>query len=560
MRLAGPTLFFLTLHLLVCRFTLAHSIPLPARDLDDSTDSAILIGDESTTDQLALPTPDPVAPPAEGPTTDAEVLLDPSMTATTTAETTTDQPVLLPTSDAGSSATDAEVLMGPPTTVTVPANATVTNVITVFVSSPTSTPSSTISPTTSSTDISPDRSSPSGSQWAAPPRMSDMSSFNISKFSTGSQNFRLVDGIPAHATAASSSSSTSTPTSTDGAGILGLVNGIGGILQASPSPTPHKPFGDARYTTWNNQTTAMQVVYPAGSANPSATPQGGAQFYASPIPLQSAQVVTLAYSVFFPDGFDWVHGGKLPGLYGGKMGCSGGDAAVDCFSTRLMWREDGQGELYLYAEKDKQTQALCADPQSECNAQYGFSIGRGSFYFATGMWTYVAQTVKLNTPGEQNGEFTLVVNGVRVIHRTDIFYRDAPSGSARATSTTTVSPTTTQGGLVGLIPLLGPLVGAIARRTVDVVPFSFVHPTTAAKPPQVFASGQGFMLFPDEPANDTTTTTMTPVSDQAAQKPTKPVGFSGIFFSTFFGGHGDYYTTPVDQYAWFKDFSLTSDT
>ncbi|KAF8823747.1 hypothetical protein HHX47_DHR9000532 [Lentinula edodes] len=40
-------------------------------------------------------------------------------------------------------------------------------------------------------------------------------------------------------------------------------------------------------------------------------------------------------------------GGKLPGLYGGRQGCSGGDAAVDCFSTRPMWRKDGQGELYV---------------------------------------------------------------------------------------------------------------------------------------------------------------------------------------------------------------------
>lgn len=34
------------------------------------------------------------------------------------------------------------------------------------------------------------------------------------------------------------------------------------------------------------------------------------------------------------------------------------------------------------------------------------------------------------------------------------------------------------------------------------------------------------------------------------------IGFAGIFFSTFFGGHADKYATPRDQYVWFKDFAL----
>lgn len=37
----------------------------------------------------------------------------------------------------------------------------------------------------------------------------------------------------------------------------------------------------------------------------------------------------------------------------------------------------------------------------------------------------------------------------------------------------------------------------------------------------------------------------------------EPVGFTGLFFSTFFGGHEDKYATPRDQYTWFKDFAMT---
>lgn len=69
----------------------------------------------------------------------------------------------------------------------------------------------------------------------------------------------------------------------------------------------------------------------------------GVQFYTKYDFLENEAM--LEYSVYFPDGFDWVHGGKLPGLHGGDMHCTGGDKSNgdNCFSTRLMWREGGKG-------------------------------------------------------------------------------------------------------------------------------------------------------------------------------------------------------------------------
>lgn len=105
--------------------------------------------------------------------------------------------------------------------------------------------------------------------------------------------------------------------------------------------------------------------FPIGSVNPSNLPVGGTGFYGLPrqycfrlsfsdvlligrkltVDLSRANNVSLGYSVFFPVDFDFVKGGKLPGLYGGTRGCSGGNPAVDCWSTRLMWRSDGKGEV-----------------------------------------------------------------------------------------------------------------------------------------------------------------------------------------------------------------------
>jgi len=93
-------------------------------------------------------------------------------------------------------------------------------------------------------------------------------------------------------------------------------------------------------------------------------------------------------------------GGKLPGLYGGKTSCTGGDPAVDCFSTRLMFRKNGAGEVYLYANREAQDPSICntkIHPNNECNPTYGWSLDRGAFTFQTGQWTNVEGTTQLKT-------------------------------------------------------------------------------------------------------------------------------------------------------------------
>ena len=138
--------------------------------------------------------------------------------------------------------------------------------------------------------------------------MTDLSAFNVTYFPSGQRNLRVVAQIPVQAVAPTAKS-----------------------LQSSTETQP----------------TILQLVYPAYSVNPGSKPEGGADFYATPLNLAGARNVTLEYSVFFPVHFDWVKGGKLPGLFGGHTGCSGGASASDCFSTRLMWRPQGVGELYL---------------------------------------------------------------------------------------------------------------------------------------------------------------------------------------------------------------------
>ena len=76
----------------------------------------------------------------------------------------------------------------------------------------------------------------------------------------------------------------------------------------------------------------IKQTYPQGLAGSS----GGSGFYwqLSDGGHDERTSLTIKYDVFFNGTFEFVKGGKLPGMYGGKMGCGGGvDAAEQgCFS------------------------------------------------------------------------------------------------------------------------------------------------------------------------------------------------------------------------------------
>jgi hypothetical protein len=111
---------------------------------------------------------------------------------------------------------------------------------------------------------------------------------------------------------------------------------------------------------------------------------------------------------FQPD-FDFVKGGKLPGLYGGTV--TGGQEIPDGtngFSTRYMWRAGGEGEVYAYL------------PTSD---EHGTSLGRGCWAFTPGRWTAIQQRVQLNTPGETDGQVTVWQDGKQVFSRGGLEFR-----------------------------------------------------------------------------------------------------------------------------------------
>jgi hypothetical protein len=223
-------------------------------------------------------------------------------------------------------------------------------------------------------------------------------------------------------TGAPTASSGSEPSGSEpsGNGQPGTFAQLVALFGGGVSPKSSGTFGLDRWTLIPTGTgvpgdSAVRVEYPKGSASPAASrnygsPGGGMQVYLT-VDGQRPTDAYLRYWVRFPADFDFVRGGKLPGLFGGTK-VSGGDKpdGTDGFSTRLMWRTKGAGEVYLYAPHKS-----------------GKSLGRGSWTWPRGTWTCVEQHVQLNTPGEKDGSVTVWLNGKQVLTEQDILYRTVDS-------------------------------------------------------------------------------------------------------------------------------------
>lgn len=122
-------------------------------------------------------------------------------------------------------------------------------------------------------------------------------------------------------------------------------------LRFVDDPFPDSPPPGINSSATSPTSPVLRVTYPNGSYSHDT---GGTQFYTlwNSTDSHGFIIMMLTYEVGFDEDFDWVKGGKLPGLRGGlnSSGCSGGNKAdgQDCFSSRLMWRKGGAGEGTLF--------------------------------------------------------------------------------------------------------------------------------------------------------------------------------------------------------------------
>ena len=159
----------------------------------------------------------------------------------------------------------------------------------------------------------------------------------------------------------------------------------------------------------------LHVAFAAGEIGPQKNGAGWRY------PFGKQEAAELSYTVRFSRDFDWVKGGKLPGLSGGPENVSGGRPAngTNGFSARLMWRRDGRGEAYVYHRNQK--------------GSYGDSFPfPGDFRFSTNAPIRVRERVTMNTVGERNGTLRVwIASGNQperlVVARNDMEWRSVES-------------------------------------------------------------------------------------------------------------------------------------
>jgi hypothetical protein len=133
------------------------------------------------------------------------------------------------------------------------------------------------------------------------------------------------------------------------------------------------------------------------------------------VPFQKkSDYARLSYEVYIPEDFDFVKGGKLPGLAGGRANM-GGDkpAGNDGWSVRFMFKEEGAICAYLYY----------VDMPDRFGEKKFLKVNGILSKFIKGSWNRIELEVRMNQPGLTDGFIRCGLNGATGLECDDIRFR-----------------------------------------------------------------------------------------------------------------------------------------
>jgi endoglucanase len=158
---------------------------------------------------------------------------------------------------------------------------------------------------------------------------------------------------------------------------------------------------------------SVRVLYPEGGKQSGGS---GAQWF---MDLNGEyEELYFSYWVRFDPDFNFVLGGKLPGL-GGAVSF---DDRTHEWSGRLMWREQGWAEFYVHVPE-----AHLNDP----GTRFWWNTEGFQAIFIPGRWHHIEIHLKLNTPGENDGLAEGWFDGVKAASYPGFNFRDAGTSSAQ---------------------------------------------------------------------------------------------------------------------------------
>ncbi len=153
---------------------------------------------------------------------------------------------------------------------------------------------------------------------------------------------------------------------------------------------------------------ALRLNYPKGTYSCRKNkycinwkPKLGGEFYQ----------VTYSFNLKIPKGFDFVKGGKLPGIAGGTANTGGRKPnGNDGWSVRMMW--DRHSKLIQYVYHPDQPR------------QFGEIMKWDMEKLELGKWHNIKTTVRINSPSKRNGMIKSWLDGKLVLDRNDLRFRN----------------------------------------------------------------------------------------------------------------------------------------
>lgn len=123
----------------------------------------------------------------------------------------------------------------------------------------------------------------------------------------------------------------------------------------------------------------------------------------------SFERIYYGYRFKFPEDFEFVKGGKLPGVGGGKSNSNGDiPTGYDGWSVRMMWDHDAKLVQYVY--------------HPDQPGKYG-DIMDTKVPVMLDEWMTIQTKVVMNTPGKNDGVIKTWINGTVVVQREDMQFR-----------------------------------------------------------------------------------------------------------------------------------------
>lgn len=172
----------------------------------------------------------------------------------------------------------------------------------------------------------------------------------------------------------------------------------------------------------------LKVKYPAGLYG-SGDDDTGAQWKLEFD--QGYEAVELEYRLKFEAGFDFVRGGKLPGLIGGEGNVGGNKPdGTDGFSARMMWRTDGSSGSPLTPDEANIVQYVYHPDQPGTfgeDFRWDDSFLGDWKKFESDRWYHLRHRIVMNTPNQNDGIIMAWLDGELVLFVDHIRFRDVSS-------------------------------------------------------------------------------------------------------------------------------------